>query len=427
MARIIINGGRPISGTVTPVANKNSIIKLIPAAILAEGPVTIHNVPKSSSVNLFLDVFKRLGGKVKFLQKGTIVLDPTTIDTHVIPEELAEKERATFVFLGPLLAKFGQAEISDPGGCKLGNRPLDAMFQGLKALNVELDKTNGYKVHTSGLIGNENIWLLEASVTGTENLILAAIKAKGRTVIYNAACEPHTQDLCNFLVSIGAKIQGIGSNKLIIDGVESLTGGEWRVISDHIDIGGWIVTAVMTGGELLIKDAIPEHMGQILANFEKVNVQVEIRGNDIFVPGNQELECKLNLRGDIDKIVSETWPGYPVDLIPQALVLAAKGKGNIKIHSYMYETQLFFAEELQKLRATLIMADPHRVITFGPAKFKGAKITAPYIIQGVHAVILAALAAEGKTVIENADALYRRYPEIIETLKGLGADIEVEM
>jgi UDP-N-acetylglucosamine 1-carboxyvinyltransferase len=426
MARIIIKGGKPISGTVTPVANKNSILKLIPAAILADGPVTIHNAPKSSSVRIMLLVFKALGGKVSYLKGNVIRLDPTTINSWLIPEDLAEKERATFMFLGPLVSRFGKAEISDPGGCKLGNRPLDAMFQGLQGLGVKLDKENGYKVYTDGLKGNKNIWLIEASVTGTENLILAAVKAEGRTIIYNAACEPHTQDLCNFLVSVGAQIDGIGSNKLIIDGVNNLTGGEWTVIPDHIDIGGWVVAAGLTGGELLIKDAIPEHMTQILNNFAKVNLRVEVRGNDLFVPGNQQLECKLNLRGDIDKIVSETWPGYPVDLIPQALVLAAKGKGNIKIHSYMYETQLFFIEELQKMKATLVMADPHRVITFGPAKFRGTKITAPYILQGVHAVLLAGLAAEGKTVIENADMLWRRYPEIIETLRGLGADIEVE-
>lgn len=426
MSKLIINGGKPLSGTVTPVANKNSILKLIPACILTEETVTIHNVPKSSAVTIMLSVFKQLGGEVKFLKKDVIQLNASGINTPIIDSELADKERATFVFLGPLVSKFGKAEISDPGGCKLGNRPLDTLFQGLQALNVKVDKDNGYKVYTEGLIGNEHVWLEEASVTGTENLILTAVKAKGRTIIYHAACEPHTQDLCNFLVSLGAKIDGIGSNKLIIDGVEKLTGGEWTVISDHIDIGGLIVGAAITNGELLIKNAIPEHMIQILNNFKKVNLKYEIRGEDIFIPSGQELECKLNIRGDIDKIVSQTWPGFPVDLMPQALVLAAKGKGNLKIHSYMYETQLFFIEELQRLKASLIMADPHRVITFGPAKFKGGRTTAPNIIQGVHAVMLAGLAAEGKTVIENADMLARRYPEIISVMKGLGADIEIE-
>jgi UDP-N-acetylglucosamine 1-carboxyvinyltransferase len=426
MAKLIINGGKPLNGTVTPVANKNSIIKLIPACILTDKPVVIHNIPMSSSVRLFIQVFKQLGGQVTYLDNKSIKLDASTINTHIIDEELAEKERATFVFLGPLLARFGKAEISDPGGCKLGNRPLDTLFQGMKAMGVNVDKSNGYKLYTDGLKGNENIWLMEASVTGTENLVLAAVKAKGKTVIYNAACEPHTQDLCNFLVSLGAKIEGIGTNRLTIEGVEELSGGEWSVISDHIDIGGWIVAAAITGGEITIENAIPEHMMQVLNNFEKLNLQYEVRGSSIFIPGNQTLECKLNIRGDIDKIVSETWPGYPVDLIPQGLVLAASAKGNIKIHSYMYETQLFFVEELQRLRASLIMADPHRVITFGPAKFKGAKITAPNILQCVHAVLLAGLAADGTTTIENADMIFRRYPEIIETLQTLGADVQME-
>jgi UDP-N-acetylglucosamine 1-carboxyvinyltransferase len=425
MSTIVINGGKPLKGTVIPVANKNSILKLIPACILTDETVTIHNVPKSSSVRVMLQVFRQLGGKVTYLKDNTIKLNASSVHTHIIDDKLAQKERATFMFLGPLLARFGKAEISDPGGCKLGNRPLDAMFQGLLGLGVKLDKSNGYKVYTDGLVGNEKIWLIEASVTGTENLILAAVKATGKTVIYNAACEPHTQDLCNFLVSIGAKIQGIGSNMLIIDGVTSLTGGQWTVISDHLDIGGWIAAAAMTNGELLIKNAIPEHMTQILNYFSKLNVVVEVRGNDLFVPANQQLECKTNIRGDIDKIPDQPWPGYPVDLIPQILVLATKAKGNIKVLSNMYETQLFFVEELQKMRASLIMSHPHQVITFGPTNYKGVTITAPNILQCVHAVLLAGLSAEGKTTILNADMLMRRYPEIIETLQTLGADVQL--
>lgn len=426
MSKIIIQGGNPLKGVVTPVANKNSILKLIPACILINAPVIIHNVPKSSSVRVMLDVFKQLGGKINYIDQDTIELDASEVNTWIIDDELAQKERATFMFLGPLLSRFGKGEISDPGGCKLGNRPLDTMFQGLRALGVELDKSNGYHVFTKGLVGNEDVWLVEASVTGTENLILAAVKAKGRTIIYNAACEPHTQDLCNFLVSVGAKIQGIGSNRLIIDGVNELSGGEWTVISDHLDVGGLIVAAAVTGGELLIKNAIPKHMTQILNYFAKTNLRVEVRGEDIFVPANQELICKLNIRGDIDKVPDQPWPGFPVDLIPQILVLALKAKGTLKIHSNMYETQLFFIEELQRMKASLIMADPHRVITFGPTSFKGAQVTSPNILQCAHAIILAGLAAEGTTTILNADMIFRRYPEIVEMLQSLGADIVVE-
>jgi UDP-N-acetylglucosamine 1-carboxyvinyltransferase len=424
MATYKITGGVPLKGEVFPEPNKNSILKIIPAAVLTDEPVVLHNVPKSSAVRVMLQVFKQLGGKVSYLKEGTIKLNASTINTFKIDDKLAAKEKSSFVFLGPLLSRFGEAEIKEGGGCKLGNRPLDAMFQGLLNLGVKLDRENGYRVSTTGLKGCESIWLIEASVTGTENLILAAVKAKGRTIIYNAACEPHTQDLCNFLVSIGAKIQGIGSNKLIIDGVESLSGGEWTIINDHIDIGGLIVAAVVTKGELLIRDAIPEHMGQILNYFEKCNVKVEIRGKDIFVPGNQKLVSKRNLKGNIDKINDWAWPAYPVDLIPQALVLALASDGNMRVYSNMYETQLMFFEQLVALGGNMIMANPHQIITFGPSKFRGARVVAPNIIQGVHSIILAALAAEGTTIIENADMILRRFPNLVTNLTKLGARIE---
>ncbi len=425
MSSLKITGGYDLHGEVEPMPNKNSIVKLIPACVLADEPVTIHNVPKSSSVRVMLHVFKQLGGKVSYLEGNSIRLDGTTIKTPDIDEVLASKERATFIFLGPLLERFGRASIKDGGGCKLGNRPLDAMFQGLQELNVHLDKNDGYKLSTPGLKGNENVWLLEASVTGTENLILAAVKAKGRTIIYNAACEPHTQDLCNFLNYLGAQIQGIGTNRLIIDGVESLSGGEWTVPPDHIDIGGLIVAAAVTGGEITIKNAIPQHMTQIINNFAKLNLKVEIRDEDIFVPGKQKLIAKPNLKGDMDKIKDEPWPGFPVDLIPQALVLALKAGGSIRVYSNMYEVQLIeLYTELFKMQAKFTMTNPNQIITLGESSFKGTQINSSTILQCTHALVLAALSASGTTVIDNADILYRRFPEIIQVLRRLGAKIE---
>lgn len=424
MSSIKIQGGYSLKGTVKPMPNKNSILKIIPAAILAEGPVLIHNVPKSTSVRILIQIFKDLGGKVSYPKEGSIRLDGTTIRTSAVNEELAMKERSSFMFLGPLISRFGDSSIKDGGGCKLGNRPLDTMFKGLEDLGVEIDKGDGYKLKTKGLVGS-TVWLLEASVTGTENLVLAAVKAKGTTTIYNAACEPHTQDLCNFLNSIGARIQGIGTNKLVIEGVEYLTGGEWTIIADHIDVGGLIVTAAVTGGELLIKNAIPEHMTQIINNFAKLNLKVEVRDKDIFVPGNQELIAHPNIKGDIDKIKDEPWPGFPVDLIPQALILALKAKGNIRVYSNMYEVQLIelFAE-LFKMNSKMMLTNPNQIVTFGPTTFKGTRVNASTILQCTHALILAGLAAEGTTIVNDADIIYRRFPEIIPTLKKLGAKIE---
>ncbi|MDD3648026.1 MAG: UDP-N-acetylglucosamine 1-carboxyvinyltransferase [Candidatus Dojkabacteria bacterium] len=425
MSSIKIEGGIPLRGEVNPMPNKNSILKIIPACVLAENPVTLNNVPKSSSVRVMLRIFRSLGGKVSYLGNSSVRLNGATVDRYVVSEDLAKQERAGFLFLGPLLARFGKAEIGDSGGCKLGNRPLDAMFQGLGDLGVQIDQDNGYKMEAKKLVGNEKIWLVEASVTGTETIILAAIRAQGRTVIYNAACEPHTQDLCNFLVSLGAKIKGIGSNKLEIEGVDSLSGGEWTIIPDHIDIAGYIAAAAITGGEILIKDAIPDHMTQILNYFKKLNVVVDIKGQDLFVPGNQKLRCQKNVKGNIDKIMDQPWPGYPVDLIPQAVVLAMMSEGTIKIFGNMYETQLLFISELLKIKADIMLADSHQIISYGPSKLVGTVVDATSILQCAHAIVLAGLAASGTTVIRNAEIVSRRYPEIVKILKGLGAKIEI--
>lgn len=424
MSTYKITGGIPLTGTVTPEANKNAILPIICACVLATEPVTLSNVPKSSSVRVMLQVFQQLGGKVSYLSDNRIKLNADGINTSKVDDNLAKRERATLMFLGPLLAKFNKAEIAESGGCKLGNRPLDTFFQGLNEVGVTIDKNDGYKMQTTGLKGNENIWLLEASVTGTENLILAAVLAKGKTKIYNAACEPHVQDLCNFLNSIGAQISGIGSNMIEITGVEKLTGGEWSIISDHIDIGGLIVAAAITGGEVRIQNAIPAHMTQILKYYSKLNLKVKIEGDDIIIPANQKLVAKLNVKGNIDKIQDQPWPGFPADLIPQALVLALASEGNMRIYSNMYETQLSSYEEFQKLHGNLIVGNPHQIITFGPAKFKANDVTAPNVLQAVHALVLAALAAQGSTIIRQADMLVRRYPDIVENLKKLGAKIE---
>lgn len=425
---LTIKGGKPLNGTVYPVANKNSLLKIIPATILCDDPVILRNVPLSSSFATFVDIYKALGGKVDFIGNGIVKFDPRYINSYRIPEELALKERASFVFLGPLLAKFGIAEIGDPGGCKLGNRPLDALFQGLLDMNVKFDKYDRYIFRVEKKLKSlkDPIWLIEASVTGTENLILTAIKAQGITRIYNAATEPHTQDLCNFLTSVGAKIKGIGSNFLEIEGVDNLSGGEWSIIPDHIDIGGWITLAAISNSEIIIKNAIPQHMIQVINYFKKLNLNVIIQGEDILVPKNQELFCKKNIRGDIDKIMDQVWPGFPVDLIPQALVLALSARGSIRVFSNLYETQLFFIEELQKMGASAIMANPHQIITFGPADWHGATVNAPSILQCAHAILIAGIVASGTTTILNADSIFRRYPDIIKQLQQLGADVILE-
>lgn len=427
MSTFIIEGGHPLKGTAKPMPNKNSVLALIPAAILADAPVTFHNVPKSSSVRTLLQIFRLLGGKVAYLKNGSVRLNSSAIKKYSIPKDLASKERSSNMFLAPLLSRLGKAEMSDMGGCRLGNRPVDTLIHGLIQLGAEVDSENIFSLETAGLTGNPDIWQIEASVTGTESLVLAAVKAKGRTVIYNAAAEPHVQDLCNFLVSIGARIDGIGTNRLEIEGVSSLGGGEWSVIPDHIDIGGLIVAAAITGGDLLIKDAIPHHMKQILQYFDKLSLNYSIQGEDIHVPPDQDLRCKPNMKGDMDKIIAVAWPmGFPADLIPQAVVLASMAKGNIRILNNMYETQLVFVEDFIKMNAKVVLADPSRVITFGPSELKGANLSAPPVLQSAHALAIAALAAKGTTKILNADIISRRYPDFVDTFISLGGSVREE-
>ena len=427
MSNIIIEGGNSLTGEVTPIGNKNSILKLIPATILCEEKVKITNVPSSSSVNTLIEIYRSLGGNVVWLNKNTIELDSRKINKYKIDDRLAAQERSSFLFLGPLLAKFGKAYIKEGGGCKLGNRPLDAMFKGLEKLGIEIDSKDGYslKAKKNGIQGNF-IWMLEASVTGTENIILSTVVSKGTTIIYNAACEPHTQDLCNFLNSVGAKIDGVGTNRLIIQGVEKLSGGEWSVIPDHIDIGGLIVAGAITNGHLIIKNAIPNHMTQIINNYEKFNVKVEIENNSIIVKANT-LISKRNIKGDIDKIYDQPWPGFPVDLIPQALILAANSENQMRIYSNMYEVQLIeLYAELFKMNANLMMINPNLILSLGKSSLKGTKLNSTSVLQSTHALVLAGLVAKGKTIIQNADIIFRRFPDLIESYQKIGASIWYE-
>ncbi len=425
MNTLKIQGGNPIGGEVKPTPNKNSVLAIIPACVLTDKKIILENVPRSSSVRIMLKIYKKIGGEERYIDKNTIELCSKNIDSSKIDKNLAKKERASLMFLAPLLARFGKAQVDSAEGCKLGARPVDTLVKGLTNLGAKIDKNNIYKLSVKKLTGNDCIWQLEASVTGTENLILGSVLAEGTTTIYNAACEPHVQDLCNFLNSIGAKINGVGTNKLIIEGVKDLQGGKWTIIPDHIDIGGLIVAAAITNGNLRIKNAIPEHMEMILKYYEKINLNYEIEENDIIIPSKQDLKCKSNLQGYIDKIPAYPWPvGFPVDLTPQVIVLAAKAKGSIRIMQNMYENQFSFVNELIKLRANVELGDLNKVITFGPSKFRGTTVVSPSIIQGAHSLLLAALAAQGTTTIENATPIKRRYPELIQTLNKLGASIE---
>ena len=425
MSSYIIKGGNKIEGEITPIANKNSILPIICASVLINKPVTLTNVPKSLSVRRLLKIFKQLGGKVSYKKDGSVILNGESINKYEVANEVAKLERASIMFLGPLLARFGRAKISDAGGCKLGARPVDTLINGLVDLGAKVKGKDIYNLTLKKSKKNRKIWLQEASVTGTENLIIASVLLPGTTEIYNAASEPHVQDLCNFLVSAGAKITGIGTNRIFIEGVDSLNSVEWKIISDHIDIGGLIVTSAITGGRLVINNAIPEHMYPILRAFEKFNLKTEVKGDKIIVPAHQKLECKSTLKGNIDSIKAFPWPnGVPADLLPQFVVLAILSEGSMFLMNPMYENQLTFAEQLQKMGGKVALMSPHKVMTFGPSKLKGTYVNAPSIIQCAHALTMAGMAASGVTRINNIDSIERRFPNYVERMRRLGASIE---
>lgn len=426
MAVYKIQGGKPLNGEVTPVPNKNAILPEIVAALLTDELVTLHNVPKSSDVRGMLRIIKELGGKVSYANKGdTVKINSSTINTAEIDSELSKKIKAGVMFMAPLLLRFKKAFMPIPGGCKLGTRPLDAFIQGMEMLGAKYEPTGkGFYLHGDNLTAGE-VWPWFPSVTGTENLIMLATKIPGKTTIFNAACEPHVQDLCNMLVTMGAKIEGIGSNRLTIYGVEELKGTEWTVPSDHLDIIEYIASAAVTGGEVRIKKAIPEHTSLIRQAFEVVGVTTYYEEDTLVVPAKQHMKIKETVKGDIYDIKAFFWPLFPPDAIHSLIVTALKSEGKLIVHNSFYEYGFFFVEELAKMKGKVIMADPHRLMVFGPTDFRAGHIMAPNIIAAAKGLFVAALGAEGETILhDETDQLMRRYPNIIEDYKKLGAKVE---
>lgn len=425
MATYKITGGVPLKGTVEPVPNKNSILKLIPAALLTQETVTIHNVPMSSDVRIMIKILRQLGVKVSYLSGGSLKITAKEITTYEMDPDLSQKLKTSVMFMGPLLMRLGKAYMPIPGGCKLGTRPLDAFLENMVQLGAKYVRDKGYFLEAGKLKGKRfTSWF--PSVTATENIIMMAVLTPGVTEVFNAASEPHTQDLCNMLVSMGARIEGIGSNRLVINGVEKLTGTEWTTISDHLDIGAYIAAAALTGGEITINNAIPEHMDIILQVFDKVGIRVKIDGDKITVPANQKLKCATTARGDLFEIFALPWPALPMDLVQVMIVCALKAEGSMILRNSFQEFGMFWIEELVKMKAKMILADPSRVITFGPTEFMAEKIYAPNIIQATMALFLAALSAKGVTILEDAsDSLLRRYPDLVDKYKSLGAQVEI--
>jgi len=430
MASFIIEGGHPLSGEITPQGAKNEALQIVCAVLLTDEPVIVHNVPDIVDIRRLIKILSSIGVEVTPLGGSSIQFQARQIDLDFMKTKdyvkLSGKIRASIMTIGPLLGRFGVAYASAPGGDKIGRRPLTTHFEGFEKLGATMSHHKGmiYKLKADPLKGCYML-LNEASVTGTANLVMAAVLAKGTTTIFNAACEPYLLQLCRMLNRMGAKISGLGSNLLTIEGVEKLHGCEHTVLPDMIEIGSFIGMAALNRSEITIKDCSWENLGIIPYTFSKLGIKLEQRGDDIFVPKQKEYVIERQMDGSILTIADAPWPGFTPDLISIALVTAVQGKGSVLIHQKMFESRLFFVDSLQSMGAQIILCDPHRATVIGlnhQIPLRATKMASPDIRAGV-ALLIAALSAEGTSVIQNVEQIDRGYQDIVNRLNSLGANI----
>tara|TARA_B100000927_G_scaffold259255_1_gene228146 strand:+ start:2848 stop:4155 length:1308 start_codon:yes stop_codon:yes gene_type:complete len=432
MGSFIIEGGHKLKGEITPQGAKNEALQILCATLLSKEKIIINNLPDIIDINILIELLKDLGVEVKKIKSNTYSFKAENIDLDYLTSSefkiKGTRIRGSIMILGPLLARFGKGYIPKPGGDKIGRRRLDTHFLSFEKLgaNFEFDeKESFYKVSTKGLKGNY-ILLDEASVTGTANVVMTAVMAKGTTTIYNAACEPYLQQLCKMLNSMGAKISGVGSNLLTIEGVESLSGCEHTILPDMIEIGSFIGLAAMTQSELLIKNVSWKNLGIIPSVFQKLGIKIERQNDNIFIPFQESYEIQNFIDGSILTISDSPWPGFTPDLLSIILVVATQAKGSVLIHQKMFESRLFFTDKLIDMGAQIILCDPHRASVIGlnrKTSLRGTKMSSPDIRAGVS-LLIAALSAEGKSTIDNIHQIDRGYEKIDERLQSIGAKIK---
>ncbi len=431
MSSFEVTGGKKLKGEITPQGAKNEALQILCAVLLTPEKVTISNIPNIVDVIKLIDLLKSLGVKVEQKNEDTFEFKADNVNVdYLLTEEYKKKAaalRGSIMVLGPLLARFGKGYIPKPGGDKIGRRRLDTHFIGFQKLGAKFnfdEKTNFFKVDASKLTGAYML-LDEASVTGTANIILAAVLAKGKTTIYHAACEPYIQQLCKMLVSMGAKISGIGSNLLTIDGVEKFGSCTHRMLPDMIEVGSFIGLAAMTQSEITIKNVGYEHLGIIPDTFRRLGIQMELKGDDIFIPSQKNYAIDTYIDGSILTIADAIWPGLTPDLLSVVLVTATQAKGTVLIHQKMFESRLFFVDKLIDMGAQIILCDPHRATVIGINRqyaLRGIEMSSPDIRAGV-ALLIAAMSAEGKSKIHNIEQIDRGYQDIDKRLNKLGAEI----
>jgi UDP-N-acetylglucosamine 1-carboxyvinyltransferase len=421
MESFVIEGGRTLSGTVRASGNKNGALPILAASVLASGEVRLSNVPRIQDVETMVELLADIGADVGWTGSNEVRIDPADVAKTDLDPELCREIRASFLLAGPLLARFGRVAVPPPGGDVIGRRRLDTHVQAFTALGAEFVLDGVYELATTALVGTR-VYLDEASVMGTENAIMAAVLAEGETVLGHAACEPHIQDLCRFLVSLGARIEGVGSNILHIHGVDRLTGGEYRIGPDHIEVASFVGLAAAVGGDVTIEDVDADDLISIVPAFRKLGIEMEISDSSVRVPPGQVLHVEDDLGGQVPKIESGIWPAFPADLTSIAVTVATQATGTILIFEKMFESRLFFVDKLVSMGARIILCDPHRVVVTGPATLYGERLESPDIRAGM-AMVLAALCAEGQSTIGNIRQIDRGYERIDERLQSLGASI----
>jgi UDP-N-acetylglucosamine 1-carboxyvinyltransferase len=427
-----IRGGHPLKGAITPQGAKNEALQVICAALLTDEPVTLTNVPDIIDVNTLIELLEDMGVKVSRPKANTVVLqadniDPDYFTTHAFRKK-SGKLRGTVMLAGPLLARFRKAYIPQPGGDKIGRRRLDTHIRGFEKMGVDFVYDIDNQMFSLDAVKLQGVKILmeEPSITGTANLIMAAVLAPGTTVIYNAACEPYIQQLCRMLISMGAHITGLGTNLLTIEGTTRLGGCEHRLLADMIEVGSFIGLAAMTQSELTIKDVNVEHLGIIPETFQHLGIELSITGDDIYIPAQEHYRIQKFIDGSILTVYDHPWPGLTPDLLSIVLVLATQAKGTVLVHQKMFESRLFFVDKLIEMGAQIVLCDPHRAVVIGldrQVPLRGINMVSPDIRAGV-ALLIAALSATGKSTIQNIHQIDRGYERIDERLNALGADIK---
>jgi UDP-N-acetylglucosamine 1-carboxyvinyltransferase len=417
--QFIVQGGQRLKGDIRPSGNKNAALPIICGALLTEHPVTLENVPRIRDVETLVELVQSTGAELQWTGPNTLFIHAKTVRSADLDPQLCRKIRASILLAGPLLARCGHIKLPPPGGDVIGRRRVDTHFLALERLGVLFDLDDSFHLSTPGLRGAD-VFLDEPSVTGTENAVMAAVAASGTTILRNAASEPHVQDLCHFLVSMGAEIEGIGTNRLTVNGGRALGGTTHRIGPDHIEVGSFIGLAAVTGSEIRIVDAGVEHLRSTLMGFARLGISCTIDGPNIIVPAEQSKEIRTDLGGHVSKLEDQPWPAFPADTMSIALVTATQCSGMILVHEKMFESRLFFVDKLIGMGARIVLCDPHRALVAGPSKLRGGTVESPDIRAGM-AMLIAALCAEGQSTINNVAQIERGYERIDERLRSLGA------